>query len=544
MQKNRLITIYAITAAGAVAAIFLTINYDLYNYHLWAYTSVRYGIDQIYNNALYFDRAFDYLPLGGYFEVLAGKLASYVLPLTISDVPLLFVYKIIPLIFVYFILRIITDMFKTISIKRYIVILSLPLLIIASLYGENDVIIIFLLINSIISFESGRKTTGIILALLNLVIKQTSLFLTGGILLYYFLNSDHRMDYILRTVHAGLWIFLISFSPFIIKGNLIETLMHFIHNTLDVISPLSCMAFNLFSLIPGAQYLDFNYKWGLLSIKSYSLIILVSFIFIIVYKLRKHSIWKVIVLVSLIWYNLHVGLHTHHMVYVTVFVTIFTFRNRISPVFLCSYSILLTLNMLLTQSLFTMQLFNIPSLPRYWFPIFALLQLITGVGTAIYVLGPERKLNKQHIKADRGFIWIAVTMLVTVAAIFFPGRYDRNEQNWIDDMIREGRLANYSQNSYIEADIVSRGPFSNYLGIRMSDKSYMNVVNDNLMEQLRFKAYVEYDDSALLTVNDSIFSIYDNNSEILLSSFSDTLSFNAQTFSKYAVISVYDFKYE
>ena len=419
MQKKKTyLIISGITGLGSLIALFFTINYDLYNYHLWAYTAVKYGLNQIYNNALYFDRAFDYLPIGGYMEIFAGKIASYFNMLSISNVPMLFVYKIIPLIFMFLLMRMIVKNFNNNQILKYIIIMSVPLVFIASLYGENDITICYFLVLSIISFEKGDFKSGMFFSIINLTIKQTSLFFVAAILFYYLLRSEKKYQYIRNVILWGAGIFAVSFSPFIIGGNLISALRNFLHNTLGVISPISCMAFNAYSIIPNAKFIDFNYKFGLLSIKSYSLAILIILSIYVISRLRKDSIWKVMLIISLIWYNLHVGLHTHHMVYVLLFLTIYSVKYRLNPMYQIFYAVILTLNMLLTQSLFTMNVFGYPSLNPIIISIFSACQLMIAVLLILIITRNGRPPSQEVYGKTITPAWI-LTFIIFFLIVFF-----------------------------------------------------------------------------------------------------------------------------
>lgn len=529
-------------ASSIGIALYFTINYDLYNYHLWAYTAIRYGLDQIYNNSLYFDRAFDYLPLGGYFEVFAGKIASLFYPASINNVKLLFVYKIIPVIFYLLIMLKIKSIGIKDNINSLIAAVSLPIIIIVSLYGENDVIIIYFLILSITAFEKRQIHQGMLFSIITLVIKQTSLFFVLSILFYYFIRSSNKKQYITQTVLWGAGIFTVFFSPFIVKGNLIDALNSFFSNTLSIISPLSCKAFNSYSIIPGAQFMDFNYKLGLFSIKTYALgALAISLIFIII-KLRKRNIWQIMTLIAIIWYNLHVGLHTHHMIYLLIFLVILSVRSRLHWIYAVVYSLILALNMLLTQSIVTMNLFGIPRLPIPFMVIFAGIQLIVSAVLFVNIIRHDPGSNTAISEPVHFRIWVTVILLVLIVSAFMPGRYLKNEKEWVSDIINEGHLLNYSKDHYIEADIVSHGPFSNYLGIRMSDSSHFTVDN-TVYDSIEFSAGIEYGSVAKLIVSDSVIDITESKQSIVLRSNNDKWRFEASNNRQYSIIAIYNIKY-
>ena len=540
IKDNYFIAILFASSIGI--AIYFTINYDLYNYHLWAYTAIRYGLHQIYNNSLYFDRAFDYLPLGGYFEVFAGKIASLFYPASINNVKLLFIYKIIPVIFYLLIMLKIKSIGIKDNINSLIAAVSLPLIIIVSLYGENDVIIIYFLILSIIAFEKKQINQGMLFSIITLVIKQTSLFFVLSILFYYFIKSSNKKQYVTRTVLWGAGIFTVFFSPFIIKGNLIDALNSFFTNTLSIISPLSCKAFNSYSIIPGAQFMDFNYKLGIFSIKTYALgALVVSLIFTII-KLRKRNIWQIMTLIAIIWYNLHVGLHTHHMIYLLIFLVILAVRSRLHWAYVVVYSLILALNMLLTQSIIIMNIFGIPSLPISWMVIFAGIQFIVSAVLFVNIIIHDPGSNTAISEPVHFKIWITVILLVLFVSAFMPGRYLKNEKEWISDIINEGHLLNYSKDYYIEADIVSHGPFSNYLGIRMSDSSHFTVDN-TVYDSIEFSAGIEYGSNAALIVSDSVIDISDQNMNIILRGKNDIWKFKALVEQQYSILTIYNIRY-
>lgn len=546
-MKSEKITAAAIYGLAAVAAaVFLTINYDVYNYHLWSYIASEYGISSLYDLDKYFLNSCDYMPFGAYIYVLPGKLFSLAVPLTVNRIPYINFYKIMPVLILIMFSFMILNSLRNCSRRDYLTLLavSLPMLLITSLFGENDILIIAFLFLSVMLLEKNRVNEGIFFALINLTVKQTSLFWVLLILAYYMFRTDEKRRFLLITLIEGVVLFVFMFFPFIISGKIFKVLENLLFNTVHLVTPLSCSAFNAFSLIPNAQYIDFNYNIAHIPVSIYSILIMSAGVIAVSAFSKKVSIYEAAGLYGLLWYNAHVGLRSQHMIYMLVFALLYTLVYRRGMLFIIGYSIILILNIILTQSVITMPVMNMPVLSPYAMITFSAVQLALSIAFFIYIIrnaGNNTEQRTLHVPGKNSVRALIISVTVIACLAFaVPGSVDKNENEWISDIMKTGNLIDYSHESYIEPIIISRGLFRKYLGIRMSDNAYfsVNMVKYNTLE---FTLETEHIGNAVLNINGETYHaddtarrfIYENTSQ-------DTVIITSHTGSKYGILVLYD----
>lgn len=546
-EKTTVVAIYGLAAVAA--AVFLTINYDVYNYHLWSYIASEYGISSLYDLDKYFLNSCDYMPFGAYIYVLPGKLLSLAVPLTVNRIPYINFYKILPVLILIMFSVMMLSILNKYCKREYTALfaVSLPMLFITSLFGENDILIIAFLFLSIILLERNRNKEGVFFVLINLTIKQTSLFWVVLILAYYLFRTNEKRHFLLITLIEGIAIFILMFFPFIISGKIFNVLYNLLFNTVHLVTPLSCSAFNAFSLIPNAGYIDFNLNIAHIPISIYSIMALFAGIIAVSAFSRKLSIYEATGLYGLFWYNAHVGLRSQHMVYMLAFALLYTIVYRRGLLFIIAYSIILILNIILTQSVITMPLMNVPVLSPYAMMAFSAIQVALSIIFSIYIIrnaGIESEPRMLNVPGKNSVRIIMISIVViTCLAFAVPGFVDKGENEWISDIMKSGNLIDYSHDSYIEPIIISRGLFRKYLGIRMADKAYFSV-NMQEYRTVKFTLETEHTGNAVLDINGERFQADDNPKRVMYEyPTQDNAVFTSHTGSHYGILVIYDTEY-
>ncbi len=537
-MKKLIIIFFILIILGAL----FYITYDVYSYHIAAYYSLKLPFSEIFNSKLYFDRFPDYPPLGVYINIFTGKVFSFLYPLSYNNVKLLFVYKFISILFLVLLFSIFQSTIKT-KEKFYEILFFVLFFPVIILLGETDSILIFLIMYSIAYFEKHLYKEGLFLLIINLAIKQTGLFISIFILFYYFILIQNKKKFISYFILIGSSLFFIICSPFIVSGNFLQFISDFFHNSLNVISPLSIKAFNLLALPKDAFMIDFNYKPFIASYKTYSILILLFSIFIINIKFRKMKIFEILPVFTIIWYNFQVGLHSHHIIYPAFFIFLYSALYNRNKIISYIYIFLTIADIMLNSSIITMAVFKFPYMKYYYIQLFSVIQIISG---GIFIYNSLKKDIVQDIRIDvlridykTMYIVIIIFVLLTV---FLPGRI-KNEQELLSYTIENKLLIDYSKDRFIQMDIYQENPFLNFLGIRMSDKSYFKF--SPLFNKIQFYAVMEYGDSGQLIINNDTFNISKNKQYIEYNIKNDSIvSIYSMSKKKFSQIVLYYLNYE
>lgn len=517
--------------------VFITIQYDIFSYHVWAYEAINHSIGEMYNTENYFDRMADYPPLGVYIYVFTGKFISYIQSLSLRSAPLLFTYKLIPLLFLLIAVYLMGQLNK-ILLAAFIV----PFTVLTCMTGHLDIIILILIYAGVHMIEKNDYLPGTFLVIITLFIKQTSFFLCFFILIFYLLNRENRKRFVRAVLFNGIALFLIIFAPFILKGNLPATIIN-IWRLTTYLSPLSADALNLFSIIPNAQMMDFNYKIvNIISVKSLSIIFLImSAIFVAVGK-RGKTIYPYIALYAIIWFNFMVGLRSQHILYPLFFIIIAAYTNTKLMWQVVVYSLLSLLNIVLFTSMISMTVWRLPVMPEIIKNTLSAVQVLISIYIVI-ILSRCRSQYKPvkyiGISLKRAYI---ILMLFLLAVYIVPGRI-ADSRNFIVDMVKQDKLVDYTHDRYIDISVLSRGPFNNYIGLRISDCAGFTF-DASGMKSITFKTGVEYTDSGIIMINEDTISLSTLDKQITYLIKSDTVSIYANVPGNYTQAIMYNAEYE
>lgn len=517
--------------------IFLTIQYDIFSYHVWAYEAVNHSIGEMYNMEHYFDRMADYPPLGVYIYVFTGKLMSYIQGLSLLSAPLLFTYKLIPLLFLLIAVYLMGHL-KKILMVAFIV----PFTVLTCMTGHLDILILILIYAGVGMMEKNDYMPGTFLVILSVFIKQTSFFLCFFILVFYLINRENRKRIVGAVLFNGIALFLLIFAPFILKGNLPATIIN-IWRLTTYSSPLSADALNIFSIIPNAQMMDFNYKIiNMISVKSLSIIFLILAAISLAARKRTRTIYPYLAVYTIIWFNFMVGLRNQHILYPMYFVIIAAYYNRklIGPA--VAYSLLSLLNIVLFTSMISMFMWKMPTIPEIIKNTLATVQVLISLYIVIILakcrIQPE-PLKYFGISLKKAYI---VLMLFLLAVYIVPGRI-ADSRNLVVDMVKQDRLWDYTHDRYIDISVLSRGPFNNYIGLRMSDGAGFTF-NAAGLKSITFRTGVEYADSGIIIINKDTISLSVRDREITYQIQSDTVSIYAHVPGNYTQAIMYNSEYE
>jgi hypothetical protein len=528
------------------ASIAITIQYDIYSYHIWAYTAIKEGVNEIYNINKYFDRVCDYPPLGAYISIFQGKVLSFFSPLKIGSIPMLFFYKLLPLLFIFILFY--KSFFHSGS-KRILFsyLLCTPFAVSTVLNGQFDIIIVFLILMSIVQMEKKNQKTGIVLLVLALFVKQTAFFFVFLIFLHYFIEDGHKKKFLLKSLIAGLTAFLIFFAPFIIKGNIVSSIKDLIANTLYS-SPFSGYAFNILSLIKNSKYIDFNYNVLNISFLSYSLLAVVAAAILISIK-KEWDILKKMALFSIVWFNFLVGLREQHILYPFFFLSIYLYYSKKNILWIAVLSVLSILNFILYNPLIALAVFKEPTLPDTMLIIFTLIQV--ALSSILFIIALKEKKHTRKENAGISFSkresirMIIFLLFIILFAEFAPGFHSKEEKEFFSHAILKKNIIEISNDKYIDLNVISLSSFENYLGLRMADNAYFKAENKGDYQELIFDAKCEFIEKGALIINNDTILIENTVENISLPFLTgDTLVFKSVSDKKYSQIALYNFRFK
>lgn len=466
--------------------------------------------------------------------ILPGKVMSYISPLKINSVSLIFFYKLIPIL--------ILMLFIGFSpVKKYIYrwVLLLPIIVSTLFGGANDIVILVLMFAGLKSLERDKLHMGLLLLIIPVFIKQTAFFISLAIITHYFFKTKQWRVILYSALHSIL-IFIIVYFPMIIKGNLIMSLQSLWKYTL-LSSPLSGMAFNLFSILPNAHLMDFNYKLGPVSIKTISIGIILLSIILLSYILRKRKPVIMAIIFSIIWFNFMVGLRSQHILYPLFFLMTASHIIIVRRLAII-YSIIALVNILSTSSVFMMNIFSIPVAGNVLIISMSALQVIISV-SVVYILSRQYEVRLDNVPVPRTSYIYAAVILLTVLISVMPGYIERSEKSFVKHIIQDELLLDYSRDRYIEPNVISISPFENYLGIRMSHNAFFNFLSKD-MRHITMNAYTEFTDSGVLVVNGKEHGVSGSPIVINYKLQSDTVTVYSETKPGYNQIAIYNIEYE
>ncbi len=526
-----------------VISILITINYDIYCYHLWAFNSIKYTFSSVYNTSNYFDFHASYPPAGVYMYVLTGKLSSFINALSVNNIPLLFIYKLFPLLSLIILFNILIKNLKFGYNIKMLAFLFIPITLITTMTGQSDVIILLFLFCGISQLNKNEFFTGTFLLIFAIFIKQTAFFLSFAILIFYFMKNHYNKKLLLYGILNLILISLIMYAPFIIKGEFYNAIKYLWYATVGS-SPLSGHALNMYSIIPNANMIDFNMKIGFLSLKSISIGMIVFVTIVMSYIMRKKQIWEYMIIVSIIWFNIMVGLRSQHIIYLLFFVIIFALFNRKIIVESIVLTIITVLNILLYNSMITMKLFGIP-VPHFSVTIIlSIIQFIVSIFLISKLMNGKKNKKIRNLFYHKRSFLMPYIMLITfvLLTVLLPGRI-KDEKTLIPEIILENKLIDYSKDRYIELSVISRGPFKNYLGIRMANEAEFSI---DAMDysKIFFKISSEYCKNGEMIINDKRYLSGTEERYYEIENHLDTMNFLSNIKSGYKQIAIYDIKYE
>ncbi|MFO8062824.1 MAG: hypothetical protein R6U31_07860 [bacterium] len=533
-MRNRLLFFAVLFIIMLASAIFITIHYDIYAYHLWTYTATGNSVSQLYNPSHYFSNVCSYPPLGAYMYILPGKIMSYISPLKVNSVPLIFLYKIIPLL-----ILIVFIWIYPIGARIHRWILVLPIIVSTLFGGSLDIVILALMFAGLKSLERDKLHMGLLLLIIPVFIKQTAFFISLALIIHYFFRTKQWRVIAYSALHSIL-VFIIVYFPMIIRGSVIMSLQSLFKYTL-LSSPLSGLAFNLYSLLPNAHLMDFNYKLGPVSIKTISIGMILLTIILLSYVMRKRSTAITAVIFSIIWFNFMVGLRNQHILYPLFFLMTASHIIIVRRLAII-YSIIALVNILSTSSVFMMNVFSIPVAGSELIISLSALQVIISV-SVIYILSGQHDLRLNSVPLPRTIYIYASVVLFTFLISVMPGYIDRSEKSLVKDIIQDELLIDYSRNRYIEPNVISLSPFENFLGIRISHNAFFTFLSSD-MKNMRMKAYTEFTDSGVLDINGKQYEI--SSRPVIINTIlqSDTVTVHSRTEPGYNQIAIYNIEYE
>ncbi|MCK4523794.1 hypothetical protein KAU15_02610, partial [candidate division WOR-3 bacterium] len=491
----------------------------------------------------YFALSPSYPPAGVYMYVLTGKLSSFINTLSVNNIPLLFIYKLFPLLSLIILFNILIKNLKFGYNIKILALLFIPIALITTMTGQSDVIILLFLFCGISQLNKNEFYTGTFLLIFAVFVKQTAFFLSFAILIFYFMKSHYNKKLLLYGILNLILISLIMYAPFIIKGEFINAIKYLWDATIES-SPLSGYALNMYSIIPNANMIDFNMKIGFLSLKSIS-IGMIGFVTIVIsYIMRKKQIWEYMIIISIIWFNIMVGLRSQHIIYLLFFVIIFTLYNRKIIVESIVLTIITVLNVLLYNSMITMKLFGIPVPHISVTIILSIIQFIASIFLISKLMnGKKNKKIRNIFYHKRSFSMPYIMLIIFVLlTVLLPGKI-KEEKSFISETILNNKLLNYSKDRYIELSVISRGPFRNYLGIRMADEAEFSI---DAMDysKINFRVSSEYCDNGKLIINGNVYTVGIKEKNYRIEKDSNFINFLSNIESGYKQIAIYDIKYE
>ncbi|MDD3803907.1 MAG: hypothetical protein PHW02_05970 [bacterium] len=507
-MKKRIVLFIIFALAVIFLSIFFTLQYDIYSYHLWAYTAIKEGTHEVYNSAKYFTGACDYTHIGTYICLFQGKLLSYIKPLELASAPLLFFFKLLPLAFLMiFMSKHVLSDDKRKRIFGYV--LALPFGISIIVNGQFDIIILMLLTMTVWEFEKKNVRSALFLSFITLLVKQTAVFFVGLILLHYFAKTENKSKYLKNTFVAGIVIFISVSLPFILKNNLLESIHGLLSNTF-IYSSSQGYVFNIFSILYSIKPFEANYNIGGLSIATYSLI--ATFLLTLWIALIKGwDIYKKLALYSILWFNLLLGLREQHLLYPLYFISIFTFKTKKQLPFMMLYSAITIFNIVMFNPNLSQFVFKIPYPPIKVVSVLSFIQIVISLSAVVLILK-----EKQHVKKAaevssftkrEALQTIIFFLAMTIFAEFAPGFIRRNEKELFSDAMINKKLVDFSKDRYIDLNVITLSSFENYLGARMSDGSFLKIANNGGYSELTFDARMEYVDVGMVIINNDTFEI-------------------------------------
>jgi len=193
-----------------------------------------------------------------------------------------------------------------------------------------------------------------------------------------------------------------------------------------------------------------------------------------------------------------------------------------------------------------MKIFHVPFINDAVFLILSVLQSGLAVIIFIEVLkGREKEnLSREHIHfPGTVFLYLSLIVFVILSA-YLPGRLNRKETEFLSSSIIAKRLESYSKDRFIDLNIVSRGPFKNYLGVRMSDGSYFKIMMKEGGDRLIMRASSEYSDTSYIDINGAEYILTKEESIIDLKIESEYMTVKSKSSKKYSQSAIYEIRYE
>ncbi|MEO0289307.1 MAG: hypothetical protein ABIN00_06685 [candidate division WOR-3 bacterium] len=484
------LTIVLLLVLFFVIPFIFIFQYDIYSYHVWAYNSLRFGLDEIYNRSNYFDRFCDYLPFGSYIAICQGKIISLFIPLTLLSVPYLNFYKILPLVVL---ISLFIFLYKEKLSLFKIVLLIVPFYISIVSNGQFDIVILFLIFVSIFLFEKKDFVSGTFILTLLFFSKQTAPFFVL-LVFFHYLKENFNKVFFFETLLTFLGTTFLIFFPFIVTGKLFKTLKLIYENSTFML-PFSGYSFNLLSVLSCNHNLDPTKNYFNVSLTSYSLLLIMS-VLTIIGLFVKGNVFKKLSLFSLIWFNFLIGLRENHILYPLFF--LFFSINWKSKGFKFLFFLFYFMSILNIIFFF----FNFLSKT-----IFLIFSLISVFSTFILFVLIFRE-SSPHISIERinflkRFSMVIVSLIFFV--VFMPLKnYDRTEKNFFEQVIKSNDIVEFSKDRFIDLNVKTYSPFSHFLSLRMSDLSYIKFKNfKTKYKNLKIFLDVEGNDFAELIINDS-----------------------------------------
>jgi len=506
-KKQKLFVFIVFIIIFLFLSVFVTLQSDVFSYHIWTYTAIKEKIQNIYDQSKYFDKIVDYPPLGVYIAIFQGKILSLFSPLRSGFVSALYFYKILPFFFI-----VVSLYYSLIYLREkknviYSVILLSLFAFSTIINGQFDIVLLVFLLLGLIFLSNKNNFWGLFFILLPVFIKQTGIFFSGFILLNYLVESKNKTKFFIQAFFLFICLFIFFFIPFIIHGSIKESLNGFLYSTFlsDILSGNS---FGLLSIIKNGYYISYNYKIGLFSLKTYSAIMLIILVLFLTFRVKRSLLTKTM-LFSIIWYNITVSIREQHILYILSFVIIYLIMSEGKLIYSIPFIVLslicLFVNNLTSQLMF---LFGIPKVPYIVIQIFTIIQVTYSIAFIFYVIKREEKNNGfTAVSAKIPLFFAALIFFVTVGAIIIPGRFDKNEKNFLAEMIIEKRLTDYSKDKYIDLSVISISNAENYLGVRLSNEAFFKTKQITDSESIIFDAGTEFAHNGLIICNKDTFEI-------------------------------------
>lgn len=487
---KRLFIILSLTLFFVIPFLFI-FQYDIYSYHVWAYNSLKFGLDEIYNRNNYFDRFCDYLPFGSYIAIFQGRIISFFVPLKLLSVPYLNLYKIFPLVVLFFLIIFLykekKSLFKTL-------ILIIPFYISIVSNGQFDIAILFMLVVSIFLFEKRDYILGTFVLTLLFFSKQTAPFFVLLIFSHYSKENLNK-NFFLKTFLTFIATTFLIFFPFIVTGKILKTLKLIYENSTYML-PFSGYSFNLLSIVSFNHTLDPSKNYFNISLSTYSLLLMIL-VSIFMGFFLKWNLLKKLTLFSLIWFNLLIGLRENHILY-PLFFLFFSIDEK-------SKGFKLLFFLFYFASIMNIVFFFFNFFNRTIFFIFSFFSFCSTLILFILILrGNESDFRTKRVDLLKNFSLVMISFIFFV--VFMPLKnYDKTEKNFFEHLIKSNDIIEFSKDRFIDLNIKTFSPFSHYLSLRMSDLSYLKFKNFNAKyRNLKIFLDVEGNDFGELILNDSI----------------------------------------